>query len=143
MLKRFIKRLRKNAMKSRISTILLPSSGKVERDIRNFTNFEISSKFIDAVNSLFSSRVPMKIWYYVGKSEENPGGQRKECIVRFPKTEKKPLGYIEKDTENVFLTTKSKSARKVYAISSGKVFHMKDFSPETTNQEVKDFLRTG
>lgn len=87
----------------------------------------------------FRNRISLKVWYYVNKTKEHPNGERVEHIVQVPAGDK-ILGYIEQNTENVFLVSKGKKKHSVYSVCQGNVYHMTDFSPDTKNQEIKKYL---
>lgn len=138
-IKAFFKNAR-NAGKTKYPAL---SVVKKQRDIVNFTMMEkiipvgIKSKIVQT----FRNHTTWKVWYYVNKTAENPNGERKEHFVSIPTGIKKPLGYIEKGTENIFLVNKgAEKGADIYAVNQGSVHFMHRMPHKVTNQEVKQYL---
>jgi hypothetical protein len=138
-MKKLIKSLRKNNYKK--MPIILPNTAKTGRNIVNFKMFEVMSPVTrkESFLKLLRGKVHVKVWYYLNRTEENPQGERKENVFELP-TAEKYLGYIERETENIFLVAKTSKAMEVYSMNNGRVFFMNKFPKTTTNQEVKQYI---
>lgn len=126
----------KSARGSKIPQIALVPEKK---NIVNFKQFEIvkESGLKMSVWNKIQKKTALKVWYYINKTEADRRGERVEKFVHIPSSAKKYLGYIEKDTENIFIVARNKAKTDVYAINEGEASFMFSKPSTYTNQEVK------